>query len=312
MKTMHLKFKTLWASLAAGSLVCAANTPTLAEVRLSTVTSRGRVHLLVAQQGDPSLPGILFIHGFAQSYLSFRRQFGSALSAKYHLVAFDLRGHGGSDKPGAVEAYASSKVWADDVAAVIEATGLKRPVIVGWSYGGYVAIDYLRHYGIKNIAGLNLVGSLGGLAEALADTAGDSDAARAMRARSNRKRSLNLLDNIMAGKETAAGYVTSNMTPEDRDILFATEMMMPAYARRFMVSRQLGNADVLKTITIPVLFTRGSKDLTMPPAALAKLLQMLPNAKLSAYEDTGHLPFVEHTDRFNDELAAFVDAVAAR
>lgn len=137
-----------------------------AETRLSEVVRPGPVHLLVAEAGDPRAPGILFIHGFAQSHLSFGRQFRSNLTAKYHLVAFDLRGQGGSDKPGTRADYADAKIWADDVAAVIKATGLRRPVLVGWSYGGYVALDYVRFYGIKGIAGLNLVGSLGGLAGA--------------------------------------------------------------------------------------------------------------------------------------------------
>ena len=63
------------------------------------------MHLLVAEVGDPAKPGILFIHGFAQSYLSFGRQFDSDLAKTYHLVAFDLRGHGGSSKPDRADAY---------------------------------------------------------------------------------------------------------------------------------------------------------------------------------------------------------------
>lgn len=276
------------------------------------VAGAGNVPLLVAEAGDPKAPGILFIHGFAQSYLSFRRQFNSDLAAHYHLVAFDLRGEGGSGKPMDVTAYGPSKVWADDVAAVIEATHLDHPVLVGWSYGGFVAIDYIRHYGIGRLAGLSLVGSLGGLAGTPAFSAGDSAAAKAMRARSEGQRSMNLLDNITSGKGTAANYVTSNMTDEDRDILFATEMMMPSYVRRLMGARHLDNTDVVKTVTLPVLFTRGSEDVTMPMESLNKLLGELPNARLSAYEHTGHLSFVEHPERFNQELASFARETGAR
>jgi pimeloyl-ACP methyl ester carboxylesterase len=286
--------------------------PVRAEPRLSTVTGAGGVPLLVAEEGDPRAPGILFIHGFAQSYLSFRRQFASELAGRYHLVAFDLRGHGGSGKPYTEDAYGPSQVWAEDVAAVIRATHLVHPVIVAWSYGGFVAMDYVRHYGVGQIAGIDMVGSLGGLAGSPAFSAGDSDAARAMRTRSEHQRSLNLLDNVTAGKETAAGYVTSNMTDEDRDILFATEMMMPSYARRLMGARKLDNVDVVPKVTVPVLFTRGSYDVTMPMDGLEKLLKELPNAKLSAYDKTGHLTFIEHTERFDQELDAFAVACGAR
>src|SRR3546814_13873737 len=49
--------------------------------------------------------------------------------------------------------------WADDVAAVIERLDLKRPVLVGWSFGGRVLCDYVRHHGQDGIAGLVYVGA---------------------------------------------------------------------------------------------------------------------------------------------------------
>jgi pimeloyl-ACP methyl ester carboxylesterase len=307
-----LRALALWLALALVPLSASAAALPESSPRLSIVTGAGNVHLLVAEAGDPAAPGILFIHGFAQSYLSFRRQFASELATRYHLVAFDLRGHGGSDKPGMQSDYADSRLWADDVAAVMKATGLERPVIVGWSYGGFVAADYLRHYGTANVAGLNLVGSLGGLVAAAPFSAGTSEGARRMHARSEAQRSLNLLDNITAGKETAMGYVSPSMSALDREILFATEMMVPAYTRRFMMARRLDNTDLAPKLDLPVLVSRGSSDLTMPREALAKLLRALPDARFSAYPDTGHLVFVERRDRFDRELAAFVDSVQKR
>ena len=205
-----------------------------------------------------------------------------------------------------------SKVWADDVAAVMKSTGLKKPILVGWSYGGYVVADYVRHYGTGNIAGINMVGSLGGLAPTQPFSAGESEEAKAMKAKSERSRGLDLLANIEAGKATAAAYETANMTQQDKDILYATEMMMPAYVRRYMTQRGYANTDVVGKLGVPVLFSRGSKDVTMPMDALVGLLKALPMARLSSYEDTGHLVFVERTDRFNAELAAFARSSGAR
>ena len=59
------------------------------------------------------------------------------------MVIYDLRGHGNSDKPLEPERYKSPKFWADEPHAVMDATELKRPVLVGWSYAGRVMADYL-------------------------------------------------------------------------------------------------------------------------------------------------------------------------
>jgi non-heme chloroperoxidase len=50
--------------------------------------------------GNPDGPEILFIHGFSQSHLSWIKQVtNSDLAKEFHMVTYDLRGHGNSDKP---------------------------------------------------------------------------------------------------------------------------------------------------------------------------------------------------------------------
>ena len=41
--------------------------------------------------GNPTGPGILFIHGFSQSHLSWMRQVDSDLAKEFHIVTYDLR-----------------------------------------------------------------------------------------------------------------------------------------------------------------------------------------------------------------------------
>src|SRR5215470_7491281 len=79
--------------------------------------------------GNPTGPEIVFIHGFSQSHLSWIKQVTSDLAKDFHMVTYDLRGHGNSDKPFEPERYKDSKAWADELQAVMEATGLKRPVL---------------------------------------------------------------------------------------------------------------------------------------------------------------------------------------
>src|SRR5215217_1032079 len=117
---------------------------TQASLRLTTISAAALLAAALcapasAQDwGNPNGPEIIFIHGFSQSHLSWIKQVTSELANEFHMVTYDLRGHGNSDKPFEAERYRDSKTWGDELQAVMDATGLKRPVLVGWSYGGRI------------------------------------------------------------------------------------------------------------------------------------------------------------------------------
>jgi non-heme chloroperoxidase len=278
-----------------------------ADVEFMTVEGYGGVPLNVMTAGNPDNPAILFIHGMAQASQAFRLQFESGLADEFYLVAFDMRGHGLSGKPWQPELLGPSQPWAGDVATVMAVTGLDKPVVVGWSYGGFVVADYVRHYGVDNIAGINLVGSLGGLVPR--SPFPQTDDVKEIMENSARTRSLNLLDNVIAAENVAASFYTDNMTDADKASQVAMGLMMPAYVRRAMAGRKLDNIDIAMQMTVPMLLTRGSDDLMMPDSDTTLALETLPNAILSFYPDTGHLPFFQRVDRFNNELSEFAKTV---
>src|SRR5204863_7875681 len=122
------------------------------------ITGGGGIQLHLVEAGNSRGRPILFIHGFSQCWLTWARQLNSDLAKDHRLVAMDMRGHGLSDKPR--EAYADSRLWADDVNAAIHALNLDHPILCGWSYGPLVILDYIRHYGADAIGGINLVGAV--------------------------------------------------------------------------------------------------------------------------------------------------------
>ena len=71
----------------------------------------------------------------------------------------DLRGHGQSDKPLDPACYNNSRPWAEDMQKIIQTLDLKSPLMVGWSMGGWVVMDYLEHFGDAALAGVGLIGS---------------------------------------------------------------------------------------------------------------------------------------------------------
>jgi len=90
------------------------------------------VRLRAAVQGQGPL--IVLVHGFPESWYSFRHQLDPLTRAGYRVAAIDVRGYGGSDKPQAIEAY-SMKQLTSDVAGVVDALGGEPAVLVGHDWG---------------------------------------------------------------------------------------------------------------------------------------------------------------------------------
>src|SRR5579859_5285306 len=102
-------------------------------MKVHRIAGGAGVQLHVMETGNLQGRPIVFLHGASQSWLQWSRQMNSSLAENYRLIALDMRGHGLSDKPA--NAYGDSKLWADDVNAVIQGLSLDHPVLSGWSYG---------------------------------------------------------------------------------------------------------------------------------------------------------------------------------
>ena len=247
--------------------------------------------------GNPNGPEILFIHGFSQSSLSWIKQVTSDLAKEFHMVTYDLRGHGNSDKPFEPERYKDSKAWGDEVQAVMDATGLKRPVLVGWSYGGRVMADYLKTHGTAKLAGLNYVDAgqkadpsfFGPNLKNLPPMASDD-----------------LATNIAATRAFLRDCFSKQPSQDEFEMMLSFNMMVPPKVRLGLSNRPLEVDDLLKSLKLPVLVTHGSEDKNSNLIAAEYTAKMIPGAKLSVYQGIGHSPFFEDAPRFNAELAAFV------
>mgnify|MGYP006277076027 CR=1 FL=1 len=109
-----------------------------------------------AELPSSSRPTIVFIHGWSQGQLVWDERI-ARFAGKHPLVSYDLRGHGGSSKPGRREAYAERFRHARDLATLLAATETERFVPVGWSFGAIIASDAARYFGPRRVCGLVLV-----------------------------------------------------------------------------------------------------------------------------------------------------------
>ena len=94
------------------------------------------ISLNIAEQGEGPL--VLMLHGFPESWYSWRHQFSALAEAGYHAVAPDMRGYGESDKPFEIEAYNQVEV-VNDIIGLIPALGYETAVVLGHDWGAPTA-----------------------------------------------------------------------------------------------------------------------------------------------------------------------------
>jgi pimeloyl-ACP methyl ester carboxylesterase len=274
-------------------------------IQTRTVVSADGVPLNVAEWGNQSGPAIILIHNNALTWESWAPLIGTPLDDEFHLIAFDLRGHGDSGKPWQPESYATISAWANDLAAVMKATNASRPIIVAVGFGGMVAMDYVRHYGIAELAGINLVQTQAGLVKSLPM----DEATRAFYAKQAQlHQSPYIADNLAAARVTARNFVADEPEQEWLDRTTTMIMRLPPYVRRLISRHPTQNADLIAQLKLPVLFSVGTRvqmSADAPLDVVRGVAQQLPRGTVSIYPETGRSPYQENTSRFVAELIAF-------
>jgi pimeloyl-ACP methyl ester carboxylesterase len=108
--------------------------------RASYFDSNGvKIRYLIQGEGEP----VILMHGFIVSMGPTWIDGGmfDALSQDHRVVAFDLRGHGGSGKPHDAKSYGLEMAW--DVPRLMDHLKIERAQVVGYSLGGVLALKLL-------------------------------------------------------------------------------------------------------------------------------------------------------------------------
>lgn len=266
-----------------------------AQEALFAVRTRDGLELSGCSIGAHDAPEILLVHGLGQSRLAWERQ--RALSHRFRLIAFDLRGHGESSKPDTPSSYGDGALWAADIAAVIETLRLRRPTLVGWSFGGLTIGHYLKRYGVEAIGGVLLAAPVTRMApELLGEKAlavGPGLASPDIAAR------------IRAIEETLAATFAHPVPDATRRRMLVAGGMAPRALQLGYGALAEDNVDEAFGMPERMHVVYGGQDAITRPDMSRRLLRLNPRATLSIYSNSGHAPFFEDADRFNAELARF-------
>lgn len=269
----------------------------------------------VEEFGPESPTGVVFVHGSALRTDLWHYQMDSL--AHRHLVMYDMRGHGLSER--GTEKF-TIETLADDLLEVLDETGLEEAVIVGHSVGGMVALDFaIRNRALlgDRIKGLALLNTTYGPAvETLAGGAAVSRFERVTRRPfdmlGTQAEKLQRLRKVIRPSDAIFwGVAFTGFGPgaSAKQIDFTYDMLSETEADViFDLIKSYRDFDVrgkLDLVTVPTLVIGGSNDRLTQSHASEYLASELPKADLHILEGCGHMSMLERHGEVDALLERF-------
>lgn len=261
------------------------------------------MHVAETGSGRP----LIFLHGWSSHGDYFGPQV-AGLARDFRLIMPDLPGHRRS--PAAPNGL-TIPALAAELQTLITTRGLEKPVLIGWSMGAMVAMDYIAQFGSDTLAGLviedmtvkitNESGWRFGIRNGF-------DAAQSAAA-------------VAAMREDWAGYsqnamprlfARSYMPDAALGVWIASEIIRNDGAAMATLWQSMAEQDyraLLPTLTLPVLILHGGESQLYEPAVSQWMAANIGGARRCCFDNAGHSPHLEVPDAYNHALVEFVTAL---
>lgn len=275
----------------------------VADITVQTVAVRGGIALRVAESGPASGTPVLLIHGWGACLYTYRYLMPVLARAGRRVIAYDLRGHGLSDKPRGEINYTTASLLGDAV-DLLDALGIRRADIVGHSLGGGIALHLalsaparVRRLVVTAPVGLSRV-RLRRAARLLSPRVSDGFARY-------------LTPRWVTSFLLHGAYGDPRRVPNGAVDQYWAPSQFPNYYRALRALLGAFSWDRLETddllrIVQPTLVILGTADRLIPDARRGAVL--LPNAAVISLEGGGHLAIEECATDSNSAVMRFLSA----
>jgi pimeloyl-ACP methyl ester carboxylesterase len=256
------------------------------------------VSVRAIEAGKPDAqPVLVFIPGWSTGADIWKHQIDT-FARTYRVISFDPRSEGKSTKTTSGN---TPETRAQDLHALLERLGVRRPVLIGWSQGVQDVAAYVERYGTKDLAGIVLV------------DAAVSDGADGMATRSQETAEQFKMFAIYQAhqREYLAGMMHAIISKPQGDgvieQLVGTGMKTPSdvgvgmlVADMFGVNR----TPALKKIECPTLIIASAKSFELSRQQAAA--DEIPHARFEKVDNAAHAVFIDQPERFDEVLKSFV------
>ncbi|MEQ9618241.1 MAG: alpha/beta hydrolase [Deltaproteobacteria bacterium] len=274
--------------------------------------------------GEP----LLLVEGLGYSAWMWYKQIPE-LSERYQLIVFDNRGAGNTDKP---DSEYTIEIMADDAAGLLRTLGVESAHVLGISLGGFIAQELaLRHPDL--VKSLVLVSTnsgsrrntitkysqlwngylkLWGFLPGIMETSGKASIPGKIEPYYGLPKEEKIRYGLMSA--FTPEYYRNNPDEIDRIVEWRLSNPQPTYAwkRQFRAGVQFDSSERASLIKQPTLVINGSEDKIVTPESAKALSDTIPASRFVLFEESGHLLFIEQSDKFNSTVLGFLDEVSEK
>jgi len=238
-------------------------------------------------------PAVLFIHGWTANRTYWERQV-HGLRDGHTVVTVDLRGHGESSRPRT--GYTIGAMTAD-LEHLVRTLATPRIALVGWSMGGLIAQELALRLG-ERVRALVLVATTAGGFSDVRNPRAQPERAAAMKtemAADFRAFVRGFAPQLFkaGGESPLLAWAVTQMQKMSPQVALASFEAFLAADLRKQVAR----------LPRPTAVLHGRHDALLPVADAEDLARRIPGSTLTVFEESGHAPFLEEPDAFNQTLA---------
>lgn len=273
-----------------------------------------QVHAVVRGQG----PDVVLIHGAGGNAREFTFSFMDRLTDRYRVIVFDRPGLGYTDRAAAQYegAFTTTAEGPEEQAAMLQAAaaqlGADKPIVLGHSYGGSVALAWALNFpdntaGVVNLAGPShpWPGDLGAYYKVNGSALGGAIVPPLIAAFATDQRIEDAIEGIFTPQPVPEGYVDHIGGPLTiRPASFRANARQVNTLRPHIVAMAPRYASEL---TMPIEILHGDADTTVPlDIHSVPLKAAVPQANLTVLKGVGHMP--HHAAQ--DQVEAAIDRIA--
>jgi len=247
-------------------------------------------------EGSVNASTIIFIHGFPLNKEMWNKQVGE-LKEKYHVIAYDIRGHGNSD---AGDDDFSIGLFVKDLLSFMDALKIDKTILCGFSMGGYIALDAIENFPERFRALL------------LFDTNCSADSSEA------KEKRMKTIETIKekglehyAGESLKKLFAPISLSKHMEEINVVREMIMNTSKQTLFktlhaLAERAETCTKLHEIKVTALVMVGKEDEITPPDAALSMHEKIKSSTIHIIDHAGHLSNMENPEQFNNLLRKFL------